>query len=395
MVDSSPPPPPLDDPSVSSPLECPPLKWGMLGCGRVSHDFTQALKHLSTASVVACSTSSDLDRAVAFSKKHGIDKAYGSYEELVKDEAVEIVYVGNVHCFRRSVVELCIRANKHVLVEKPFACTLADAEYLLQLAKEHDVFIMEGLWTRFFPAVEQARLLVQQGVIGEVISVFSDFNFCASDSEAYPDSFVYQRKLGGGATLLTGPYPVQAATLFFQGKPKVQATGQVDAATGVDLQAAMILTFEPTGTVPPALDPSTKDNTPKLPGAGIACLSYGMLGESGETTTVNGTKGRFTIETPCHCPTKLVVTAKDAGRGNVTTTVYDYPLPADTDDITTAGGYFYPNSAGFCYEAAAVARCIAAGKKEVAQYTLQETLIGMEIIEQARLQLGVKAVQED
>ena len=74
---------------------------------------------------------------------------------------------------------------------------------------------------------------------------------------------------------------------------------------------------------------------------------------------------------------------------------YEYPLPADTPAITQAGGYFYPNSAGFCYEAAAVARCIAAGKLEAPQYTLAETLVAMKILEQTRLQLGIKNVSDD
>jgi len=84
------PPPPLDDPTVSDPLECPPLRWGLIGCGRVSHDFTQALKHLSTASVVACSAR-DIDRAQEFAAKHKIPRAYGNYDALLKDDDVQIV----------------------------------------------------------------------------------------------------------------------------------------------------------------------------------------------------------------------------------------------------------------------------------------------------------------
>ena len=131
------------------------------------------------------------------------------------------------------------------------------------------------MWTRFFPAVEQARRLVfgngndVQGVIGEVVSVISEFNFNASDSEEYPTSFFYNRKLGGGASYLAGPYPFAAATLFFGGAQPdtIKAVGQVDATTGVDLQAAVIMSFPPTGSVPPALDPNnTLENTAKLPG---------------------------------------------------------------------------------------------------------------------------------
>jgi len=396
MVPSSyPPPPPLDSPSLTDPLECPPLRWGILGCGRVSHDFVQALKLVPTASVAACAAR-DLSRAQAFAMKHAVARAYGVYDKLLQDASVDIVYVGNVHAFHRQVGEQCLKAGKHVLLEKPFTCNTEDAKYLIELAASKKLFLQEGMWTRFFPAVEQARSLVlEQEVLGEIVSVQSDFQFNASDSEKYPDSCVYQRKLGGGANFAVGPYPVAAALMFFGGRipDSVKAVGQVDAATEVDLQAAVSLHFPPTDS-----DPLRgRDNmAAKLPGpgAGVATLSYGILGESDEITTVVGSKGRLTIQSPCHCPTKLLVRLKKKGQGNVKVTEYEYPLPADTDDIVAAGGYFYPNSAGFCYEAAAVARCIADGKTCCPQFTLYETVAVQMILEETRNQMELKGVNE-
>jgi dihydrodiol dehydrogenase / D-xylose 1-dehydrogenase (NADP) len=397
MTTSTPPPPPLDDPSRTDPLDCPPVRWGLIGCGRVSHDFCQALKHLPSASVVACAARS-LDDAQAFAAKHSVANAYGSYDELLQDSDVDVVYVGNIHAFRRSIGEKCLLANKHTLLEKPFACNAADAEHLIRLAKERNLFLMEGMWTRFFPVVEQARQLVfgENAVLGDVVNVFSDFNFNAADSEEYPSSFVYNHALGGGASLLVAPYPLAAATLFFGGRlpDSVKAVGQLDEATGVDLQAAVILNFAPTSNLAPALDESnTKESTPKLPGAGVATCTMGMLCESAEETTVIGTKGRLTIQSPGHCPTKLSVNIKGQGRGQAAQCLeFEFPVPADTPAIETAGGYFYPNSAGFAYEAAAVARCIAAGKTEAPQYTLAETLVNMKLIDELRSQLGVKRI---
>lgn len=400
------PPPPLDDPTILNPLDCPALNWGLIGCGRVCHDFAQALKHLPTASIVACAAR-ELDRAQEFSIKHGIPKAYGGYDELLQDANVQCVYVGNIHCFRRSIGEKCLLANKHVLLEKPFTCNAADAQYLIELARERNLFLMEGMWTRFFPAVEQARLLVlgddKRGLkplLGDVAVVLSDFNFNASDSEEYPTSFVYNRRLGGSASLLTGPYPLAAATLFFQGRlpDVIKVAGQVDSSTGVDLQAAVTLSFPGMkGRLGPSHDPEcSSERTPKLPGAGVALLSYGMLCESEETTTVVGTKGRLSILNPGHCPTRLKIVLKDDGRGRaVETREYHYPVPTDTDDIVKAGGFYYPNSAGFSYEAAAVARCIAAGKTEAPQHTLMDTLVAMRILDEIRNQLGFKGVHEE
>ncbi len=127
--------------------------------------------------------------------------------------------------------------------------------------------------------------------------------------------------------------------------------------------------------------------------AGAATLTCGLLGESEEETLALGTKGRIKICSPGHCPTKIIVSKKSSGRGNGGVEVYEYDLPEDTEEIIKAGKYYYPNSAGLAYEAAAVARCIAAGKTEAPQYTLQETLTNMKVVDELRRQLGVKQIE--
>lgn len=102
------------------------------------------------------------------------------------------------------------------------------------------------------------------------------------------------------------------------------------------------------------------------------------------------------IETPAHCPTKVRLTLKAAGRGQKGgETLFEYPLPEETEEIKQTGSFFYPNSAGFMYEAAAVARCIAAGKLEVPQFTLTETYSNAKLIDESRKQLGVKPIDQD
>jgi dihydrodiol dehydrogenase / D-xylose 1-dehydrogenase (NADP) len=403
-------------------LDCPSLQWGILGCGRVSHDWCLALHHLPSQRVVACATSSssssststsdDSPRARQFAELHNIPAYYRSYEQLCEDPNVHIVYVGNIHSTRREVVELCLKYNKHVMVEKPFAMNSKDAEHLMQLAAEKPhLFVTEGMWTRYFPAVQHARNLIQQGAIGDVCTVLSDFNINAADHEEYPSSFFYQPHLGGGATLLVGPYPVAAAILAFGGRmpTQIKAVGQVDDSTGVDLHATLVLGF----AAPPADDEDTSDavpsspapkSSPVVPGSGTATLTYGILCESEEVTTIIGTRGRITILTPSHNPTSIKLEIKGHGRGSVAEppTVYHYPLPADTPEILQRGGFNYPNSAGFCYEAAAVARCIRdletnyssnSDEKEALsaagapQYPLSETLVVMRILDEVQRQI--------
>jgi predicted dehydrogenase len=121
------------------------------------------------------------------------------------------------------------------------------------------------MWTRFFPAVQKARNIAlgtdtEKPALGQISKLYSDFNFYAPDHEAYPTSFVYNRKLGGGVSYLVAPYPLAAATMFFENAPdSAKVVGQMDEATGVDLQAAMILSFPPTSNVLP-------EKSPMLPG---------------------------------------------------------------------------------------------------------------------------------
>jgi dihydrodiol dehydrogenase / D-xylose 1-dehydrogenase (NADP) len=129
--------------------------------------------------------------------------------------------------------------------------------------------------------------------------------------------------------------------------------------------------------------------------SGVASLNFGMLGESPEETTVVGTKGRLIIHSPCHCPTRITCFIKNSGRGQVRDVLeYSFPIPEETEDIKKSGGCNYPNSLGFAYEQAAVARCISKGLKEAPQYTLQETLNTMELIDELRSQLGVQPVSQ-
>jgi dihydrodiol dehydrogenase / D-xylose 1-dehydrogenase (NADP) len=406
-------------------LGCPPLKWGILGCGRVSHDWCLALRHLPSQRVVACATASggDDDRARQFANLHGIPSYYRSYEQLCHDPDVQAVYVGNIHSTRVQVVELCLRHDKHVMVEKPFAMNAADAQYLIQLSRSKPhLFVTEGMWTRYFPAVQHARNLVRQGAIGDVCTVLSDFNINAADHEDYPGSFFYQPRLGGGATLLVGPYPVAAALLAFGGRlpAEIKAVGQFDPRTGVDLHATLVLGFAPPPNPPPNEDEEDEDGSrsspstapskppklsPVVPGCGTATLTYGILCESEEKTIIIGTKGRITIMTPSHNPTSIKLEIKGRGRGAAAEApaVFHYPLPNDTPFITGAGGFNYPHSAGFCYEAAAVARCIhdletsrhnhqetdpaITNQGGAPQYPLGETLVVMRILDEVRRQI--------
>ncbi|GMH64321.1 hypothetical protein TrLO_g14609 [Triparma laevis f. longispina] len=386
------------NPHETAPLDvvfaqsCPSLKWGICGTGRICNDFTQSLKLLPHSVPVACAAMTSAASAEKFGEKHGISKCYGSYEELSEDLNVDIVYVGNVHVFRREVVEMMLNAGKHCLVEKPFACSHADAKFLFDLAAEKNLFCSEGMWTRYFPAVERVREILSEGGIGEVVAVNSDFHFPTNDSEKYPDSPLYSKKLAGGASRYAGPYPVAAALCCFPAFPdKIACAGVVDPDLGIDLAGSMSLSF-PSPEIQAIDDSETKLLQAK--GRGVASINFGFMGESEEETTIVGTKGRILIHSPAHCPTKVTLKSKMEGRGNTESVTWDFPLPDLTEDITNSGGFYYPNSAGLAYEAAAIARCIEAGKLETPQFTKEESLKVMEILDEFLRQVGLFEEEE-
>lgn len=373
------------------------LRWLFMGAGRVAHDFANALKCVEGARLYSVATASDLERASRFAERHGFAKAHGSYSTALRDPQVDVVYLSAMHSRRVEHVTQILNAGKHAVVEKPFACSLADAEKLFALAKEKNLFLMEGMWTRYFPAVEKARDLIESKAVGEVTAVLSDFGFDASDSGAYPKNFddprdgdpIYHASIGGGALLWAGPYPIAAGFLPFGGDVEptsVVAAGVADAGnTNVELSASIALSY-------PLSDQSEREETQKegasgCPprGATVSCFT-GIDSETRETTCYVGRKGRIVVDTPGHCPTRLQVQIKRPGRGTTDDFTFDYPLPSSRNFAKTPSGeYFnYPNSEGFAYEAAAVQRCITAGLKECPQYTTNDCLRTMKIIQTAR-----------
>lgn len=187
-----------------------------------------------------------MEKAEVFAKTHAIETAYGSYEEVVGDAEVQVVYVGTLHAFHKEHALLAIEAGKHVLVEKPVACTGKDAEEMVARAKAKGVMFLEGMWTRFFPVVEMARHLIGTGAIGRVVALHADFGFNSSDSETYPDSPFFCHGLGGGGLLFVGVYPISMAPFCFgTAMPsKIAAAGVVDMPTGADLSGGIVLEYE-------------------------------------------------------------------------------------------------------------------------------------------------------
>jgi predicted dehydrogenase len=331
--------------------------------------------------VVAAASSSSVSRAQDFLKKVRAPtsaKAYGSYAELVKDPNVDIVYVATPHSHHFQNTMLCLEAGKHVLCEKAFTVNAAQAKKLVETAKAKNLFLMEAVWTRYFPLSVKIREMVTSGEIGTVHRVIADLSLeknADDGSLAFDDSHrMVNLDLAGGALLDLGIY---ALTWNFQilyhcqSKPREAptVTGVINKyeKTGADEMTSMILHF------------------PKHKSMGIALTSLRVATDPDEGNTagaairIQGTKGEIQVLGPAYRPTHYRVIMKNAG-GKVEEV--DCAIPTDPDRNGDGHGMFW--------EADEAARCLRDGKVESEALSWEESVIIMETMDTVRKQGGLK-----
>lgn len=336
------------------------VRWGFLGCGGIAHDFATAMVPIvgKSAVISACAARS-LVVAEQFAAAHGVGNAYGSYEELCADPDVDIVYIATLHIYHAKYARLAFRNGKHVLVEKPMTTNAREAEELIALAREKGLFFLEGMWTRFFPAVRYARELLTKGEIGEVGNVHADMGFAfAPDNDR-----VWKRSLGGGGLLDIGIYPLAFVVMALGSSPtKVTAIGKVSDDEKVDVYANVTVEYG--------------NNK-------FGSVQYTMFTQMKETTTIFGSKGRIVVDSPAHSSSRVVLIKYGEG-DDVSESVSLFPLP----EVAPGAKYNYSNS-GFLYQAEAVTKAIQNNQTVVSEYSLDESLVIQRIMDEARRQLGV------
>ena len=321
----------------------PVLRWGVLAPGRIATDWVGTV-HANTDQRVVAVASRTLSRAEEFASAQGIPRAYGSYEQLVGDPDVEAVYIAAPHSEHRALALLAIAAGKHVLIEKPIALNLAEAEEIVTAARAAGVFAMEAMWSRFLPQTSVVEQLLAAGDLGEVLRVTGDFSV---KFDFDPASRVFDPALGGGALLDLGVYPAWFAHFVLGAPRSVTATGSL-ASTGVDAQSALILDYASVAQ---------------------AVVTTSMIVQAPIAATISGTLGRIEIQQEFIAPTSFTLTIGDERTEWV-------------DDTGFRWGQ------GLCYQATAVAQHVADGLTESPLHTLDDTLEIMAVLDSARLQLG-------
>jgi predicted dehydrogenase len=323
-------------------------RWGFVATGGIAATLAREVALAEGARSYAVA-SRDAGRARAFAEEHGFERSYGSYEELLADDAVDVVYVATPHRQHHAVVRPALEAGRSVLCEKAFTCTLAATRDLVGLARERELFCMEAMWTRFQPLVRRLVDLVADGAVGEVQMVQADLGFAAQDRPA--DHRLWDPSQGGGAMLDLGVYPVSFAHMLLGPPETVRAVGSV-TGRGVDASAGVLLGW----------------------GSGAhATLSASLTGQVGRSAQVVGTTGRIALEPPFHHPPRLVL-HRD-GR--------------EPEEITAAH-----RGRGYVHMVEHVQECLAQGRTESPLMPLDDTVAVMATLEEALHQLGVTATDE-
>ena len=205
------------------------IRWGILSTGYIARQFAEGLSTLADARIAAVGSRKP-ERAAEFAERYGIPRSYGSYEELAHDPDVDVLYIATPHRFHKDNTLLALAAGKAVLCEKPLTLNAAEAEVVVSTARQSKLFLMEGMWSRFIPAMVKAKQMVDDGTIGDVQIVASDFGFTAPFD---PKSRLYDPELGGGSLLDVGIYPVSLASLILGPPERIASMGQI-GATGID-----------------------------------------------------------------------------------------------------------------------------------------------------------------
>ena len=214
------------------------IRWGIVGPGRIADKVTRDFAVVDGAHAVAVASRSSA-RAEAFAERHGLERAYGSYAEIVADPDVDVLYLSTPHPQHHAVALAALDAGKALLVEKAFTATTAGAAEVIDRARATGLFTMEAMWTRFQPAVVALRELIADGAIGEVRSVQADLGVAR---EYVATDRLFSMELGGGALLDVGVYVVSFAQMLLGTPARVTATGSL-FPSGADAEAALLLDY--------------------------------------------------------------------------------------------------------------------------------------------------------
>lgn len=323
------------------------MKLAILAPGRIAHTMAEAVTQLEQIECYAVA-SRNYDRAKAFAEKWNFEKAYGSYEEMLADPEVELVYVASPHSHHYQHAKMCLEHGKHVLVEKAFTVNAAQAEVLIKLANEKGLLLAEAIWTRYMPSRRMLDDLLAEGVIGNVTSLTANLGYVIDYKERLKEP-----ALAGGTLLDVGVYPINFALMAFHGEVKEISTTAVMSPKGVDLTNSMTLIFED---------------------GKMAVLHSSMLGLTDRQGVIYGDKGYIEVQNINNCEEIRVFNLERE-------MIARYEVPEQIN--------------GYEYEVLSCIKAIEEGKTECLEMPHSETLRVMRLLDTIREKWGMKYPCED
>jgi predicted dehydrogenase len=315
------------------------IRWGFLGAGGIAAAMAADLHH--GHNMLYAVAARDADRAAAFAARFGASHSHGDYRAVIEDPDVDIVYVATTHPFHREQALMAIDAGKPVLIEKPLTLNAAHAREVITSARDKGVFAMEAVWMRANPLILKAQEMVTRGVIGDVVSVHADFSI---GLDFDPTHRLYDLANGGGALLDLGVYPMHFASMFL-GRPDTQQVLGTLSPTGSDATVALQWGYASGAT------------------AQLRCATTAL---TPGRATIAGTAGSISVEPWFLNPERLMLTTSD-GESRV-------------DGEETAYGP----------QIEEVERCLREGLLESPLAPQADTIAILELIDQARADLGVR-----
>jgi predicted dehydrogenase len=354
------------------------IRWGILGTGGGARDFALGLRHVAGATLQAVGSRTP-DRAANFAKTWGAAQSWGTYEQLVADPNVDVIYIATPHNSHKSDCLLALAAGKPILCEKPFACSAAEAKEVFDFAKSKNLFCMEALWTRFLPIMQKAKALIDAGELGDIQHFTAEFGFKVPFEEG---NRYFSKQMGGGAMLDRGVYVVSLAH-YFLGKPDRVSGMSMLGKTSVDEHSSCMLGF---------------------PNGATALLSASLRVQTANEIVIYGEKGTLKIHAPLYRPTRMSLTKTNAiqkSSGDAGTrpegtsekllnkswfkSVFFRIEPALKSFKNSRNAIIVPYQGnGYNYEAAEVVRCLEAGLKESPIHTFQDVLDVLETMDKLK-----------
>lgn len=322
------------------------MKIGILGAGKISHSTVPAMIALDEIECYAVASRS-LEKAQAFADQYGFQKAYGSYEEMLNDPEVELVYVATPHSHHFEHMMLCMQHGKAVLCEKAFTMNAKQARTVMQYAKEHNIFAAEAIWPRYMPSRKMINDVIASGVIGKVNTLTANLSYVIHEVPR-----IYRPELAGGALLDIGVYGINFALMHFGTDiERVESSVQL-TATGVDAMETITIFY--------------KDGR-------MAVLTHSIYARSDRKGMIHGDRGYIVVEN-INNPQSISV--------------------FDTEDRLIAR-YDVPKQInGYEYQFAECARALKDGRNESWSMPLADSVYMMEFMDSLRKQWGMVYPQE-